>query len=83
LGLHLCNLPIITLLLQDGVAIRPSERIAAIQMLTELSAQLRSDLVKLGIDPDAAAQVAIGVVVGCLSRMVSPFIRWILLATNA
>ncbi len=42
--------------LQDGQDIKPSERIAAQQMLPELVAQLRADLVRQGIDPDVAAQ---------------------------
>ena len=43
--------------LQDGQAIKPSERIAAVQVLPQLEAQLRGELRAEGIDPDQAAFV--------------------------
>lgn len=42
---------------QDGQAVKPSERILAVQALPELQEKLREDLRVTGIDMDAAAQV--------------------------
>lgn len=44
-------------LFQDGVDIKPSERIAALQVASTLEAQLRAELAAEGIDVDAAAAV--------------------------
>ena len=43
--------------LQDGQAVKPSERIAAVQVLAQLEYQLREELIAEGIDPDTAATI--------------------------
>ena len=43
--------------LQDGVAIKPSERIAAQQALPHLQQQLHQELLADGLDPEACALV--------------------------
>ena len=40
---------------QDGQAVKPSERIAAVQVVEQLEQQLREELRAEGIDPDQAA----------------------------
>ena len=42
---------------KDGQAIKPSERIAAVQVVDQLEEQLREELRSEGIDPDKAAFV--------------------------
>ena len=49
--------PIPPALLQDGLDVKPSERIAALQVVGQLEQQLRQELVSEGIDPDQAALV--------------------------